>query len=224
MLRSIGIVLAGGLMVVGIAGCSATSKPASASGTTAAATGTSVAASPAASGDPTSRRGGTGPRASGDPGIQPERVSGTVQTADGGKITLADGTSFTVADNARVFRQQTIAAADLKSGQFVAVTAKRQQDNTLLASIVSIFSDSLSKTIQGGQRPLPQGNLMTNATIDQVSGNSFTVTFTGGGANITLAPDAQILKQSDATTADIKPGAKVSAGVVNGTAQMVLIQ
>ncbi len=31
---------------------------------------------------------------------------------------------------------------------------------------------------------------MTNATIDTISGNSFTVVFEGGGAKVTLAPDA----------------------------------
>ncbi|HUZ76044.1 MAG TPA: hypothetical protein VMV93_00530 [Chloroflexota bacterium] len=65
---------------------------------------------------------------------------------------------------------------------------------------------------------------MTNASIDQVTGNAFTVTFPGGGARITIAPDAQILKQVDATPADVKPGEKVSAAVVNGAALAISIQ
>ena len=114
--------------------------------------------------------------------------------------------------------------ADLKPGLFVAITATRQPDNTLLATIVSAFPASLSSTVPGGQRPLPEGNLMTNATIDQVSGNSFTVTFPGGGAKITLAPNAQLIRQVDATPADIAPGATISAAVANGTAQSISIQ
>jgi hypothetical protein len=114
--------------------------------------------------------------------------------------------------------------ADLKPGLFVAITATRQPDNTLLATIVSVFPASLSATVQGGQRPLPEGNLMTNATIDQVSGNSFTVSFPGGGAKITLAPNAQLIRRVDATPADIAPGTTVSAAVSDGAAQSVTIE
>ncbi|MGH2363718.1 MAG: DUF5666 domain-containing protein [Chloroflexota bacterium] len=151
-------------------------------------------------------------------------MTGTVQTDAAGKVTLADGTSLDVTPTTRVTEQQTITAADLKPGMFVAITAKRQQDNTLLASIVSVFPDSLTKVVPGGQRPMPEGNLMTNASIAEISGNSFTVTFPGGGARITIAPGARILKQIDATPADVKPGEKVSISVVNGAAQSISIQ
>src|SRR5438046_3604795 len=67
---------------------------------------------------------------SGAPGgsSQP-RVNGTVQTASAGQVTLSDGTSFQLAPNARIARLQTIESTDLKAGQFVAITAKRQPDN-----------------------------------------------------------------------------------------------
>jgi hypothetical protein len=139
-------------------------------------------------------------------------------------VTLADGTSFELTPTTRVVRQQPMTAADLTPGLFVAITATRQPDNTLVATIVSVFPPSLSTTVPGGQRPLPEGNLMTNATIDQVSGTAFTVTFPGGGARVTLAPNAQLIRQVDATPADITPGATISAGVANGAAQSVAIQ
>ena len=140
-------------------------------------------------------------------GATPEAV--TVKTVAGTKVTLDDGTSFDLTPTTRITHQQKVTVADLKPGAFVAITAKRQTDNTLLASIVSVFSDSQSKTVPPGQRPLPEGNLMTNAAIDQITGNSFTVTFTGGGAKVTIAPDAQILKTTDSTAADIVPGSTV---------------
>jgi uncharacterized protein DUF5666 len=173
----------------------------------------SVAAQPASPGGG-GAPGGTNPAA---------RVSGTVQSIDGTRITLTDGTSFALAADARVTQQRTVTAADLRSGQFVAVTAKRQPDNTLLATIVSVFPASLSTAVPGGQRPLPEGNLMTNASIDQVDGNSFTVTFTGGGAKVVLAPDAKLLQQTDATVGDLRPGATISATVSDGTARSVVI-
>ena len=181
----------------------------------------SATASPTATAAVAAATGSTGAAAT--PTRPPAvRVNGTVQTIASGKVTMSDGTSFTLAATSRVVRQTVGTAADLKKGQFVAVTAKRQPDNTLLASIVSVFPASLAN-IPPGQRPLPEGNLMTNATIDTIDGNKFTVAFTGGGANVTVAPDAQVLLQTDVTAADIKVGQKISASVAEGVAQSVTL-
>jgi hypothetical protein len=56
-----------------------------------------------------------------------------------------------------------ITAADLHQGDYIAITAKRQPDNTLLASIVNVFPPSIGQ-VAPGQRPLPEGNLMLLAT------------------------------------------------------------
>lgn len=157
----------------------------------------------------------------------PARVEGVVRTATSSSLTLADGTILELSPSTRVIRVAAATPADLKPGMFVAITARRQPDNTLLASMVSIFSESQSRIVPPGQRPLPEGNLMTNApiaSIDQVSGTTFTVTVSGGGATVTLAPDARILKQVDLKPEAILAGAKVSATVVNGAAQSVQIQ
>ena len=152
------------------------------------------------------------------------RVEGTVKSNDSGHVTLADGTSFDVIRATRVVRSQAGTPADLKPGLFVAITAKEQPDKTLLASIVSVFPDSLSKVVTAGQRPLTGGNLMTNAAIDQVSGSSFTVTFPGGAAKIDLALGVQIIRQSDVQASDITVGSKISASILNSAAQSVTIQ
>src|SRR5581483_2778405 len=154
-------------------------------------------------------------------GSSAPRTNGVVQSLADGKLTLQDGTSFTLAPNVRISHLTPIKASDLQKGQFVAITAKRQPDNTLLASVVSIFPPSLSGVVPGGQRPLPEGNLMTNATIDTISGNQFTVVFEGGGGRVTLAPDVVLLKQLEATQADLKPGTTVNAGVNNGVAASI---
>jgi hypothetical protein len=180
------------------------------------------AAPTAAAAEPTTpAAGGAAPAAPANPAT---RVNGRVQTVASGAVTLADGTSFTLTPTTRITRQQPMTPADLKPGLFVAITATRQPDNTLLATIVSVFPPSVSANVPAGQRPLPEGNLMTNATIDQVSGSTFTVTFPGGGAKITLAPNAQLIRQLDATPADITPGAALSASVANGAALSVAIQ
>lgn len=151
------------------------------------------------------------------------RVSGTIQAVSGQTVNLADGKSFTLTDKTRIIRTEVIKAGDLKSGDYVAVTAKRQPDNTLLASIVNVFPASMNG-VAVGQRPMTGGNLMTNATIDKTTSDGFTVTFPGGGAQIKLAPDAQINRLVDGTANDLKAGAVVSALVQAGMALSVMVR
>src|ERR1043165_497426 len=93
---------------------------------------------------------------SGAPGgsAQP-RVNGVVASVTGTEVKLQDGTSFMLAPNARFAKLMPIKSSDLAPGQFVAITARRQTDNTLLATVVSIFPDSLKNVVPGGERPFP---------------------------------------------------------------------
>jgi hypothetical protein len=159
-------------------------------------------------------------QAAGPPG---ERVNGTVQSAEGGKVTLGDGKSFAFDGNTRVIRQESIAPGDLKAGMYVAVTATRQSDGTLLATIVNIFPEE-TRGVGIGQRPMAGGALMTNATIDQVEGDRFTVSFPGGGARVQLAPSARLARLVIGQAADVHAGATVSAVVNNGVATSITIQ
>lgn len=187
----------------------------SAAATAAAATAAAPARSPAA---------GAGPAGLGTPATNPvERLSGAVQSVDGGKITLKDGNSFSLSPQTVITKRAPITAADLKVGETVAITAKRQPDNTLLASMVVVFPTA-PNGFTLGQRPLDAGNLMTNATIDKVSGNSFHATFPGGAEQVMVAPDAQLSMLAAGTVADIVAGATVTAAVRDGVAQQVSIQ
>ncbi len=163
------------------------------------------------------------PVASAQTGSTPTRVSGSVKSIAAGKITLADGTSFATTPQTRVSRLETITPADLKPGLYVAVTAKRQTDNTLLASVVNVFDES-QRGAAPGQRPMTGGNLMTNATIDKVEADTFTVTWDGGGARVKLAPDAKVGRIVLGKVGDIKEGSTVSTLVANGVAQSVSLQ
>ena len=194
------------------AGCAQASSPAPTATVPPAPTATPVpASSPAAA-------------AAATPPTNPaERDDGTIQAVANGTITLSDGKTFSVVSKTRIIRTEAIKAGDLKSGDYVAVTAKRQPDNTLLASVVNVFPSSL-KGVGVGQRPMTGGNLMTNATVDKIDGDSFTVTFPGGGAQVKLAPDAQVSRLVDATLDDLKAGMTVSALVQQGTAQSISIR
>ena len=162
--------------------------------------------------------------ATGSPASVPgTRVSGKVTGVTDSTITMADGTVFSTGDKTRVTRLDKITAADLEAGQYVAVTAQRQADNTLLASIVNVFDESM-RGLGPGQRPMTGGNLMTNATIDKISGDTFTVTWDGGGANVKLAPDAKLSRIVVGKVNDIKVGDTLSVSIANGVAQNISMQ
>lgn len=164
------------------------------------------------------------PAAAAAPATNPaERINGTIQSVANGKVTLDDGKSFTVDDKTRIIRIEPATPGDLMAGDFVAVTAKRQPDNTLLASMINVFPASM-KGVGVGQRPMQGGNLMTNATIDKIDSSGFTVTFPGGGARVTLASNCQISKLIDGSLSDLKAGEMVSALVDQGIARSITVR
>ena len=152
-----------------------------------------------------------------------ERVEGAVKAVAGEQVTLEDGKSFKLGANARIIRRVTIQPTDLQAGQYVAITAKIQPDALLLASIVNIFAPEMGN-VAPGQRPMPDGNLMTNATIEKVDGSKFVATFPAGNANVQLAPNADLGRLQIVPLADLKAGMKLSALVADGVAQFVNLQ
>lgn len=155
------------------------------------------------------------------------RVEGTVHSLTASTLTLDDGTVLQLSATTRTVRTDRATLADLKTGFFVAITAKQQPDGSLVASIVNLFPASIGANVPAGQRPLADGNLMTNApiaAIDQVSGSGFTVTFSGTTAKVTLAPGATITKQSDVRPDEIPVGTKVTLTVRAGVVQSIAFQ
>lgn len=150
------------------------------------------------------------------------REMGPVTAINGSTVTLQDGSTFMLASQTAVTRRADATPSDIQKGTYVAVTAKRQQDNSLLASQVVLF-DSASASFYR-QFPMDAGNIMTNAAVDQVNGSSFTVTWPGGGEHVTLAPDAKLSKVAKASTTDVKVGETVSVSVNGNVAQSVSIQ
>jgi hypothetical protein len=161
-------------------------------------------------------------------GAQPqgERLAGTVASVDGTTVTLTDGSSFSLTDATRVAIARSIAATDLEPGQFVAITATREPDDVLLASIVSVFP--ASSTVAARQFPMDAVNLMTNANIDQatidtVSGVELSVSFEGGTSRVRIPPDLEVILRTDGSTADIQPGMRVVATLSSAEATSVTV-
>jgi hypothetical protein len=170
----------------------------------------------------------TAAAASGAPGTPATNplswVAGTVTSVSDGKVTVSDGSSFTIDPQRSVSRLTPATMADLQPGSVVAITGKRQPDNTMQASLVRIIATAPSATFFG-QSALDKGNLMTNATVDKVAASSFTVTFPGGGAQVTMAPGGEIARTVSGTQSDVKAGATVYAQVrADGVSQVLSVR
>jgi hypothetical protein len=155
------------------------------------------------------------------------RVVGTVNAVAGTRVGLADGTQFELSPGSRIIQSRPGTVSDLHAGQFVAITASRQADESLLAIRVNVFAEA-SRGQGEGQRPMATGNVMTNATIDgtigDLVGGEFEVAFPDGRDRVRLAPDVEIEVRSDGEISDVQPGAEVTAVINDGFAQSVSIQ
>jgi hypothetical protein len=145
-----------------------------------------------------------------------QRVISTVASIGGGRLVLANGQSYAISGQTRFAKVVTIPAGDLKVGDYVAITGDRQPDNSVLATQINIFPPQLNG-VAPGQRPLPGGALMTNATIAAVKGSELDVSWKGGGARIVLAPNAKVTEMQSASVADVQAGAQVAV-TFNGSA------
>jgi hypothetical protein len=152
-----------------------------------------------------------------------ETLRGVIQAFADGRVTLQDGKSFTLPSDVRLLRSEPKKPSDLKAGQYVAITAKLGAGGVLNASSVGIFGAGFGQ-VGAGQRPLPSGDLMTNATIQSVDGVNFTAAYPGGDAKVRLLPDAQVLERSFVSASDIRPGMQVAANVAGGVATAFAFQ
>ena len=158
------------------------------------------------------------------PAVAPgTRVSGAIQSVAENKVTLQDGASFGIAPSTQISCVVTASLSDLRPGDYVAVTAMRQPDDSLKATVVNIFPAS-ARGAANGQFPMTGGNLMTNAAIAKVSSSGLAVTFPGGSENVTLASGARITRSVAAQQSALTPGARITAAVCDGVAQTISVQ
>jgi hypothetical protein len=157
-----------------------------------------------------------------------ERMQGSIQSVDGTTVWLSGGSSFGLSASTRIVETRPATAADLTSGQYAAITATRQDDGSLLASIISVFPESSRGSFEG-QRPLDGDNVMTNAFIDSAridfaSDALVEISFLGSSEVVRIAPDAAILLRLEGVPADVKPGMGATATVVDGVASSLNLQ
>lgn len=144
----------------------------------------------------------------------------SVKSIDGSdaRVTLTDKTAY-------VF-MQPIALAEIKQGDFLAITSRKRPDGSLLATDVRRFA----KPVNPGHRPLDgrEDQTMTNArveaTVQSTSGHELLMSYDGGSQKIIVPDNASISTLVPGTRAQLVPGAVVNVNASSGAEGTLVAQ
>jgi hypothetical protein len=150
------------------------------------------------------------------------QVDGTIAAVNGDtiKLTLANGVTKTVAVRPAtlVSRIERTSVADIKAGDALGVTSRRESDGSLTALRINIFSPEVYKVVPKKEFVMTTGNTMTNAVVRTLAkadqGNALTVDYPNGTSTISVADDVPVFRMVAVKEADLKEGLHV---VVRGT-------
>jgi hypothetical protein len=160
------------------------------------------------------------------------RVRGTVTGFDGKllEVKSRDGKDLKLqAEKATVAAAKAITLADLKSGDYVGVTAMPGADGRLVASEVH----TIARTVPEGHTPwdMGPGTTMTNANIEKMvkaaKGNELTLQYKGGTQTILVPDGTPIVTNVPADSSLLKPGVYVfiaAQSAADGTLTALRIQ
>ena len=149
----------------------------------------------------------------------PVRVSGTIEQVQGSALTVAEANGdkvvVTLSDDAKVFLIVPVKPADIKAGAFIGAGAVKGSDGLLHARSVFVFPEA-QRGLGEGQRAwnVMPGGVMTNATIAEVaaapSGQTISLTYKGGTAEIAIDPDTAITTAEPADRSILQAGRTAS--------------
>src|SRR5262245_59013578 len=132
---------------------------------------------------------------------QPVQVRGAISTFDGKSLSVkeADGKAVDIAvtDKTEIIFNQPIKLAEIKPGDFLAVTSMKRDDGSLTAYEVRRFP----KPSNPGHRPFQGRNdqTMTNASVSAMvqsaNGQELTLTYDGGAQKVVVPANAAIYTQ-----------------------------
>jgi hypothetical protein len=146
------------------------------------------------------------------------RVRGTIETVDGGTLTVKtrEGETVTVKvpDNVGVAGVVKRSLADIKPNDFVGVAAMPQAGKPSRALEVLIFPEAMRGAGEGhrGWDLMPEST-MTNATVaetvTQVEGQILTLKYKEGEQKFEVAKDTPIVSFAPGEKSELKPGAVI---------------
>ncbi|OGA02169.1 MAG: hypothetical protein A3I00_02570 [Betaproteobacteria bacterium RIFCSPLOWO2_02_FULL_64_12] len=145
------------------------------------------------------------------------QLRGTITAIDGDMLSLKsrDGKDLTIhlPDKLNVSVTKAAAITDVKPGDYVASTAMKRADGTLVALEVHF----LPPTAPQGHTPydLQPGSTMTNANVAAIvqsaGGRELSLEYKGGSQRILVPDGAPVVRAVPGSRADLKPGEYVFA-------------
>jgi len=153
---------------------------------------------------------------------EPTRVRGTIAAIDGDVLSVKSSSgndaAIHLSDKTVIVFTQPIALADIKPGDFLAVTSAKRGDGTLTALDVRRFP----KPVNPGHRPFDgrDDQTMTNATVSAMvqsaSGRELTLTYEGGAQKIVVPEQTAISALVPGQRSRLVPGAPVNLTAASG--------
>ncbi len=145
-----------------------------------------------------------------------QRVRGAVSAFDGNVLSVKSGdgrnADILLGEKTEIVFTQPIKLADIKAGDFLALTSTKRNDGTLTAFEVRRFP----KPVNPGHNPFDgrDDQTMTNATVSAMvqsaSGQELMLTYDGGSQRIVVPESASISTLVPGERSHLVPGAPVS--------------
>jgi len=153
---------------------------------------------------------------------QTVRLRGTITAVEGSMLSVrsreGENLALQMPDNVAVAVAKAIKFEDIKQGDYVGATTRKQPDG----SMVAVEVHYLAPTVPEGQTPwdLEPGSTMTNAKVSAsvaaTGRRELTLQFKGGSQKIMVPESAALVRAVPGTRADLKPGEYVFAIVQKG--------
>lgn len=150
------------------------------------------------------------------------RLRGTITAVEGNMLSVrsreGENLALQMPDNVAVAVAKAIRFEDIKQGDYVGATTRRQPDG----SMVAIEVHYLPPTAAAGQTPwdLEPGSTMTNASVTAsvaaTGARELTLDFKRGSQKISVPESAALVRAVPGSRADLKPGEYVFAIVQKG--------
>lgn len=150
------------------------------------------------------------------------RLRGTITAVEGNMLSVrsreGENLALQMPDNVAVAVAKAIRFEDIKQGDYVGATTRRQPDG----SMVAIEVHYLPPTAAAGQTSwdLEPGSTMTNASVTAsvaaTGARELTLDFKRGSQKISVPESAALVRAVPGSRADLKPGEYVFAIVQKG--------
>lgn len=130
-------------------------------------------------------------------------------------MTSSGSTRVKMTAQTRVSRRIAVTLDDIKAGDYIGASSRKDADGSLTAVYINIFPPSLRNQIPEGESPWLGGNVMTNAVVTEyvtgISGRTLLVKFRDATVRINVPPDTEITRYFVTTRADLRVGRRVLA-------------